>query len=380
MAERRGPGEDSFWTWRDTMYAMAARFTPELLRDVAAQLYVEMLESGYGAVCEFHYLHHQPDGRRYDDAGAMSQALIAAAQDTGIRLTLLPVLYMTGGFDGRALAPRQARFGHTVDAYLRLLEQLRSLHSPTLAIGCALHSLRAVPETAMREVLSALPVDSRIHIHIAEQMAEVEDCIAVRGTRPVRWLLEHAQVDARWTLVHATHLVDDEVRDLAASGATVAICPTTEANLGDGLFPLHDYLDAGGRWGIGSDSHVSVSPVEELRWLEYGQRLRAQRRNIACSPSQPSVASTLLAGVQASVMAATGLRQDDDTVLLDAEAPILAGATDADVADRWVFSGNVPVVREVQVDGRVVVHEGRHVERDAVAARYRKAMRALLQD
>lgn len=380
MAERRGPGEDSFWTWRDTMYAMAARFTPELLRDVAAQLYVEMLESGYGAVCEFHYLHHQPDGRRYDDAGAMSQALIAAAQDTGIRLTLLPVLYMTGGFDGRALAPRQARFSHTVDAYLRLLEQLRSLQSPALAIGCALHSLRAVPETAMREVLSALPVDSRVHIHIAEQMAEVENCIAVRGTRPVRWLLDHAQVDARWTLVHATHLVDDEVRDLAASGATVAICPTTEANLGDGLFPLHDYLDAGGRWGIGSDSHVSVSPVEELRWLEYGQRLRAQRRNIACSPSQPSVASTLLAGVQASVMAATGLQQDDDTVLLDAEAPILAGATDADVADRWLFSGNVPVVREVQVDGRVVVQEGRHVERDVVSARYRKAMRALLQD
>lgn len=238
LAERQSDPADSFWTWRETMYAMAARFTPELLRDVAAQLYVEMLEAGYTSVCEFHYLHHAPDGRPYADPAAMSRALVDAARATGIRLTLLPVLYMTGGFDARALSPRQARFGHEVDAYLRLLEALRPQQDERLRIGCALHSLRAVPPAAMREVLAALPSDSRIHIHIAEQVAEVEECIAVRGARPVQWLLDNAAVDARWTLVHATHLDDGEVRGIARSGATVAICPTTEANLGDGLFPF----------------------------------------------------------------------------------------------------------------------------------------------
>ncbi|HEY4556465.1 MAG TPA: formimidoylglutamate deiminase, partial [Lysobacter sp.] len=279
LAERRGgAGDDSFWTWRETMYRFAARFDPDTLHAVATQLYVEMLEAGYTTVCEFHYLHHAPDGRAYADPAAMSRALVAAARETGIRLTLLPVLYMTGGFDGRALAERQRRFAHSVDDYLALLESLRGETGPTVTVGCALHSLRAVPEDAMHAVLAALPDSTRVHVHIAEQTAEVDECVSVRGARPVRWLLDNAPVDARWTLVHATHLDAGEVRDLAASRATVAICPTTEANLGDGLFPLRDYLDAGGRWGIGSDSHVSVSPVEELRWLEYGQRLVTRRR------------------------------------------------------------------------------------------------------
>ncbi|HEY4560514.1 MAG TPA: formimidoylglutamate deiminase, partial [Lysobacter sp.] len=285
LAERQTDPADSFWTWRETMYRMAARFDPELLRDVAAQLYLEMLEAGYTAVCEFHYLHHAPDGRPYDDAAAMSRALIEAARETGIRLTLLPVLYMTGGFDGRALAERQRRFGHDVEAYLRLLDTLRAHRDDTLRIGCALHSLRAVPEAAMRDVLDALPGDSRIHIHIAEQTAEVDECVELRGTRPVQWLLDHAPVDARWTLVHATHLDAPEIAGIAASRATVAICTTTEANLGDGLFPLRAFMDAGGRFGIGSDSHVSTSPVEELRWLEYGQRLVTRRRNVAVGTS-----------------------------------------------------------------------------------------------
>ncbi|MGO4778130.1 amidohydrolase family protein, partial [Lysobacter sp. 2RAB21] len=206
----------------------------------------------------------------YADPAEMSRALIAAARDTGIRMTLLPVLYMTGGFDERPLSERQRRFGHTVDAYLRLLDGLRAESDELLRVGCCLHSLRAVPPAPMREVLAALPADSRVHVHIAEQVAEVEDCLALRHARPVEWLLANAQVDQRWTLVHATHLNEAEVRSIAASGATVAICTTTEANLGDGFFPLRDYLDAGGYWGVGSDSHISISPVEELRWLEYG--------------------------------------------------------------------------------------------------------------
>ena len=380
LGERQTHPADSFWTWRETMYALASRFDPVSLHAVASQLYAEMLEAGYTTVCEFHYLHHQPDGRPYDDPAAMSRALIEAARETGIRLTLLPVLYMTGGFDGRGLSERQRRFGHEVDAYLRLIDILRKEEDESLRVGCALHSLRAVPEVAMHETIAGLPGDARIHIHIAEQMPEVEECVALRGARPVRWLLDHADadIDARWTLVHATHLDADEVRDLAKSGATAAICTTTEGNLGDGFFPFRDYLDHGGRWGIGSDSHISVSPIEELRWLEYGQRLQRQRRNIAITPESPSVGETLLAGVAASAAQSTGFAQQD-VVVLDADAPILAGATAADVADRWVFSGNRPVVRSVEVAGREVVREGRHVAHEAIEARYRQALGQLLR-
>lgn len=378
LAERQTHPEDSFWTWRETMYRFAARMTPESTYAVAAQLYAEMLEAGYTRVCEFHYVHHQPDGRAYADPAAMSRALIAAARDTGIRLTLLPVLYMTGGFDGRALSQRQRRFGHDVDAFLRLLDELKSEQDDGLRLGCAFHSLRAVPEAAMREVLGALPVDFPLHIHIAEQIGEIQDSLAIRGARPVQWLLDHFDIDRRWTLVHATHLTAEETRGIAASGATVAICPTTEANLGDGLFPLREYLAAGGAWGIGSDSHISVSPVEELRWLEYGQRLISHHRNIAVGRSS-SVGETLLKEAHASAAQATGFAaSDDDYVRLDDQAPAFAGASDDDRIDRWIFSGNRPLVRDVVVGGRQVVAEGRHRERDAIAARYRKTLQGLL--
>ena len=378
LAERQTHPSDSFWTWRETMYRMAARFDPEALHAVASQLYVEMLEAGYTTACEFHYLHHAPDGSAYAAPTAMSDALVAAARDTGIRLVLLPVLYMTGGFDGRPLGERQRRFGHDVDGYLRLFEALRARQDAGLRVGCALHSLRAVPPDAMAAVLAVLPADARIHIHVAEQVGEVQDCLAVRDLRPVEWLLRNAEVDARWTLVHATHLNDWEVAGIARSGATVAICPTTEANLGDGLFPLRAYLDAGGAWGIGSDSHISVSPVEELRWLEYGQRLVTRHRNIAAGADSPSVGETLLAGALASAANATGFDATGDELVLDGAAPILAGAGADDVVDRWIFSGNRSVVREVRVGGRQLVADGAHRDREAVAARYATAMRGLL--
>ena len=381
LAERQTHPSDSFWTWRETMYRMAARFDPDALHAVASQLYVEMLEAGYTRVCEFHYLHHAPDGTPYATLTAMSDALVAAARDTGIRLTLLPVLYMTGGFDGRALGERQKRFGHDVEGYLRLFESLHARRDGTwLEVGCALHSLRAVPADAMRVVLAALPADARVHIHIAEQVGEVQDCLAVRDLRPVEWLLHNADVDARWTLVHATHLNDWEVAGIAKSGATVAICPTTEANLGDGLFRLRDHLDAGGAWGIGSDSHISVSPVEELRWLEYGQRLATRHRNIAADAASPSVGATLLAGAMASAENATGFAAGDDALLLDGGAPILAGARADDVVDRWIFSGNRNLVREVRVAGQRPVVDGAHRDRPAVAARYTRTLRGLLAE
>ncbi|WP_460456470.1 formimidoylglutamate deiminase [Arenimonas alkanexedens] len=381
LAERQSDPQDSFWTWRELMYRFAGGVDPESQYAIASQLYAEMLEAGYTSVCEFHYLHHAPDGRPYADPSAMSRSLIAAAADTGIRLTLLPVLYMSGGFDGRPLGERQRRFGHSLDAYLALLQSLRALESATLKVGVAFHSLRAVPAPALAAVLDAVgDAPMPLHIHIAEQLGEVQDCLALRGARPVEWLLANVPVDARWTLVHATHLEPAEVQGIVRSGATVAICPTTEANLGDGLFPLRDFLQAGGHWGIGSDSHVSVSPVEELRWLEYGQRLTTRRRNIAVSADQPSAGALLYTQALAGGLRACGQGPDAaaDTVVLDGSSPALAGARATDLLDRFVFAGNRPMVRETHVAGQRLVADGRHRDREAIAARYRKTLAALL--
>ena len=384
LAERRGGEGESFWTWRETMYGFAATITPDDLHAIAAQLYVEMLQAGYTHVCEFHYLHHAPDGKPYADPAAMSRALIAAARETGIGLTLLPVLYMRGGFDGRPLSSRQARFGHNVDAFLRLLQILRAEEDARLRIGMAFHSLRAVPSDAMAATLAALPIGMPRHIHISEQTAEVDECISQRGARSVRWLLDHADVDASWTLVHATHLDEGELRGIAASGATVALCPTTEANLGDGFFPLRAYLDAGGVWGIGSDSNSSVSPVEELRWLEYGQRLVTRSRNVAADAQTSSVGETLLRGVSHSAAASSGVAigalapgQRADWIVLGENAPELAARGAAHLTDSWLFSGNRNLVRDVFVGGHRVVCDGRHVDAERIAERYRACVQRL---
>lgn len=383
LAERQSEREDSFWTWRELMYRFAGRLTPDSLHDIATQLYVEMLQAGYTSVCEFHYLHHQADGRPYENPAAMSQALIAAARDAGIRLTLLPVLYMTGGFDGRLLSERQRRFGHDVQSFLSLFDALRAQECATLRVGVALHSLRAVPAASMRELLEAgrLDASTPIHIHVSEQTAEVEECVALRGARPVQWLLDNAAVGPTWTLVHATHLDGAEVLALAGSGATVALCPTTEANLGDGIFPLRAFLDAGGRFGIGSDSNVSVSPVEELRWLEYGQRLVSRQRNIVVSPEIPSTGESLVslavAGGRQSVAQAG---QERDTVVLDAASVSLSGAAAADIHDRFVFAGNRNLVKDVFVGGEQVIAAGMHPRGEDIAARYQRALRSLLAD
>lgn len=384
LAERQTHATDSFWTWRELMYRFAGRITPESQYAIAAQLFVEMLEAGYTSICEFHYLHHQPDGKPYADPAAMSQALIAAARDTGIRLTLLPVLYMVGGFDGRALSERQCRFGHSIESYLALLDSLQREENETLRIGVALHSLRAVPEKALHEIVESLSSLSGrstipIHIHIAEQTAEVDDCLTARGARPVEWLLANAPVNANWTLIHATHLTSSEVQGIAQSQAVVALCPTTEANLGDGLFPLHEFLDAGGRFGIGSDSNVSVSPVEELRWLEYGQRLQQQQRNIAASSSRPSVGENLLQkAIEGGRQSCQQVGCSEDRLVLDVDAPALAGATSETLHDRFVFAGNRSLVKDVFVAGQQYVCDGRHIKGDGIAAHYRRAIEALL--
>ncbi len=387
LAERRGNTDDNFWSWRETMYAFAATIGPDELRAIAAQLYVEMLKAGYTQVCEFHYLHHQPDGTPYAHPEAMSLALIEAAREAGIALTLLPVLYISGGFDGRALTPRQRRFGHAVEGYLRLLETLRVHESADLRIGIALHSLRAVPEQAMREVLASdIAKICPIHIHIAEQIGEVQDCLATRGARPVEWLFDHADVDPRWCLVHATHLTDAETGQIARSGAVAGLCPTTEANLGDGLFPLAAYQDAGGTFGIGSDSHISISPVEELRWLEYGQRLSTRHRNVAARRQGDSVGETLWraalrGGAQASGLPVGSLQIGNraDLIVLDEHLPLLAARDARSMLDSLIFAGNTPLVRDVMSGGHWQVRDFHHCDEERIAARYRRVVEQLAQ-
>jgi formimidoylglutamate deiminase len=390
LAERAGgKGGDSFWTWRSVMYAFLDRLGPEETEAVAAQLYVEMLKAGYTAVAEFHYLHHDPAGRPYADPAEMSLRILAAAGRAGIRLTHLPVLYAHAGFGGRPPDEGQRRFVNGVEGLMRIRERAAAAArgDPRLRLGLALHSLRAVTPEEMAEALAALDAadpGSPVHIHIAEQVKEVEDCLAWSGSRPVDWLLDHAPVSHRWCLVHATHMSADETRRLARSGAVAGLCPTTEANLGDGLFPAAAFLAERGGFGIGSDSHVSVSPVEELRWLEYGQRLFHRARTLLAEASTPSVAERLwrdaglggarALGVTAGRLAA-GCRAD--FVVLDAEAPTLAGRMAEGLMDALVFSGNVPAVRDVAVGGAWVVRDGRHPREEAVARHYRDALRRL---
>ena len=390
LGERAGPSEDSFWTWRQVMYDFVARLTPEQLEAIAAQLYVELLKAGYPAVGEFHYLHHDPDGHPYAERAEMSRRIVAAAQGSGIGLTHLPVLYGYGGFGGATAGPGQRRFLNSPDELLSIVESVAGEHAGDgqVRLGLALHSLRAVtPETLAEGVAGLIAFDSEapIHIHVAEQTKEVEDCLAWSGRRPVEWLLDTVLLDERWCLVHATHMTEDETLRLARSGAVAGLCPTTEANLGDGLFPAPDYLAAGGAIGIGSDSHISVSPIEELRWLEYGQRLVQRRRNLlAESAERPSVGARLydlaLAGGARAMGRPIGRLAEGyraDIVVLDPEAPTLFGRDGELLVDALVFSGNANPVRDVMVGGRWVVEAGRHVEEAEIFARYRAVVSEL---
>lgn len=386
-AERAGSGPESFWTWRERMYRLAQRLSPRDLETIATLLYVEMLEAGYTSVAEFHYLHHAPGGVRHADAAAASRAMLSAAATTGIRITLLPVLYMYSGFGAQPPEPEQAAFVHTVAEYLALLDSLLAEASGTVRIGIAFHSLRAVAPAAMAQVLdwrARHAPGCPVHIHVAEQLQEVHECEAWSGRRPVEWLLHQGFIDRHWCLVHATHTTEEELRGVAQAGAVVGLCPTTEANLGDGLFPLAEFLAAGGRFGIGSDSQVSVSPIEELRWLEYGQRLLHGRRSIAASETDPHCGSRLFraaidGGSRAlgQCGAAVAAGQAADLVMLDGSHPLLAGAQDEELLDRFVFAGNRPLVAQVTVAGREVVREGRHVLADEAAAAFRDLMNRL---
>lgn len=384
MTEIATDDQDNFWRWRDLMYRFALAIDPDQLQAIAAQLYSECLRHGYTSVCEFHYLHRAPTGDFYDNMAETAHQILAAAQHTGIGITMLPVLYSYSDFNAQKLRQEQRRFATNPEQILRLVELLETRRNGQTEIGVAPHSLRAASPKQIAELEKAMPLDRPIHIHIAEQQKEVDGCLAFSEKRPVELLFETQEVNSRWCLVHATHLSNSEITQLAQSHAVAGICPSTEGNLGDGFFPLPDYLKQQGHFGIGSDSHVSQSPMEELRWLEYGQRLRAGRRAISSSNSQRHIGdflwqASLQGGAQASGRSvgkfAVGMRAD--ALVLDATHPNLSGISSADLLNNVVFSGNDNLVRDVLVGGQWRVKNGRHVHQNAIEERFKKTMRQL---
>ena len=385
LTERRGPRSDSFWTWREVMYDFVDRLTPEDLLAIAAMAYVEMLETGFVRVGEFHYLHHASGGEAYAEPARMSAAIVEAASETGIGLTLLPVFYQYAGFGGAAPSTRQRRFIHDLDGFAALLDAVRGAAAalPDAVVGVAPHSLRAVgPATLapLADMAGAAP----LHIHIAEQVQEVDDCLAWSGRRPVEWLLDTVDLDERWCLVHATHMTEHETQALARSGAVAGICPVTEANLGDGLFPVEVFLAADGRFGIGSDSNVLIDATEELRVLEYGQRLVRRERNLLAggagrSTGEAAYRLALTGGGQAlGVLTGLSPGAPFDAVSLDTGHPSLAARASDRLLDGFVFAAGRNAVDCVWRHGHKQVSGGRHHARDWVSARYKATLARLL--
>lgn len=385
LAERRGPAADDFWTWREVMYRFLDRLMPEDVHAIAALAYVEMLERGFTRVGEFHYLHHDASGKPYADLAAMARAIVTAAKDSGIGLTLLPVFYAHGNFGAVTPVSGQRRFLSDIDSFARLFESCRAAISdlPDANIGVAPHSLRAVSPDELPEVAALAPAGP-VHIHAAEQVKEVNDCIAWSGARPVDWLLDHAGVNASWTLIHATHMTKQEASRLAETRAVAGICPITEANLGDGVFPAEDYLARNGRFALGTDSNVQIDAAAELRALEYAQRLTRLARNLWTSNPDTSTGAALfegaLAGGAQSLGIASGMREgaSADILTLDPDDPTLCGRSGNTILDSWIFAG--AKIACVWRRGERVVSAGRHHARTLVEDRYRRVLQRLLSD
>jgi formimidoylglutamate deiminase len=386
LAERRGPKADSFWTWREVMYRFLAALTPDDLQAIAAFAYMEMLESGFTCVGEFHYLHHDIDGQPFADLGEMAARTTAAARQAGIGLTLLPAFYAYGGFGAAEPGRGQKRFLNDPQRYSRLLERCRAIMNefPHGKIGVAPHSLRAVTPSELRDVVALQP-EGPIHIHAAEQRREVDECIEHFGAPPVQWLLENFKVDSHWCLVHCTHMREDETRRLAASGATAGLCPITEANLGDGIFNAASYLGAGGIFGVGTDSNIQIDAATELRQLEYSQRLVHQSRNVLAPSAGESTGRELyLAALDGGAQAlaqpmgaiAPGLRAD--LVFLDSSHPDLVGGSEHWL-DAFLFVGGRRLIQSVMAGGEIVVAGGRHSRHDSISSAYRETIARLLQ-
>lgn len=385
LAERAGDGDDSFWTWREAMYHFVDRLDPDGMRAIAALAYAEMLESGFTRVGEFHYLHHGVDGQPYNEVAIMAQAIAAAADETGIGLTLLPVFYAHSGFGGGAPTHGQRRFINDIARFQSLLESARDAVAglDDALVGVAPHSLRAATADELA-VVAAMAKGAPVHIHIAEQMPEVEACVAWSGARPVEWLYDRTEVGPDWCLVHATHITEAERRAIVRSGAVVGLCPITEANLGDGLFPARAFVEEGGHFGVGSDSNVEIDAAAELRLLEYGQRLDQRGRNLLADGAGRSTGANLFRGALAGGGQALGrsscglaVGEPADLVSLKGADPYFVGRSSDTILDSWIFGGGARLVDCVWRSGTKQVADGRHIRRAAIDARYRDAMRKL---
>jgi formimidoylglutamate deiminase len=381
LTEVPGPGSDNFWSWRDLMYRFALSFSPDQIEAVAGQLYVEMLEAGFTRVGEFHYLHHDKDGRQYTDIAEHSTRIAAASQATGIGLTLLPVFYAHSQFGGQAPGDGQRRFINDVSSFARLLEGAQKAVQTLnhAMVGIAPHSLRAATVEEIRE-LQQLDFDGPIHVHIAEQMKEVEDCLAFSGKRPVEYLLENSDADGRWCFIHATHMTEAETIAMAKRGVVAGLCPITEANLGDGFFQAPLFLEQGGAISVGSDSNVQISAAAELRQLEYSQRPLRLARNVIATKGR-STGRTLFdeaaAGGGRALMHETGIAAGLPADFVSLKPTFDAGYREDQILDSWIF-GEGMQVDGVWVHGEQVVSEGRHRNRDRIGSRFTGVMRDLL--
>jgi formimidoylglutamate deiminase len=387
LAERRDGEGDDFWSWRERMYRVAAAIDPAMLRAIAAQLYAELLRGGYTQVCEFHYVQHQADGRPHAERFAMTQALIDAAAEVGIGLTVLPVLYERAGFALPALRPEQARFRFDADDVWAAAQAVQRQASPRLNAGVAIHSLRAArPESIHRLRALTEGFGGPVHIHVAEQIGEVRDCLAATGLRPVEWLAQQGLLDPRWQLVHATHVNRAEIMAVAHCGSTAVICPSTEANLGDGLTDLPAWLRAGVPLAVGSDSQVTRAWREELRWMDYGQRLGLRTRNVAAAPEvgQPATAERLWqlaldGGAAAAGQSSWGIHPGAraDLLVVDLADASLAGIPPSRWLDALVFSSPGRPWRDVMVAGQWAVREHQQRGSSERVARFESVMHRL---
>lgn len=387
LAEISGDQADSFWSWRTVMYSFLGEINPDQLQAIASQLYVEMLKSGFTSVGEFHYLHNDTSGQAFSNRAEMCNRIVGAAIETGIGITLLPVLYQYSGFGAIAPTLQQNRFTQSLDQFVSLIEELQkqAIDVPGMNVGVAPHSLRAVDPKSLADLIGSIPEDMPLHIHIAEQMQEVVDCQNWSGQRPVEWLNDNVDLSNRWCLIHATHLVPEEVASVAQSGAVVGLCPITEANLGDGLFPAVDFMGRGGKIALGSDSNILVSLAEECRLLEYGQRLNLQSRNLlgntGASTGEQIFSQAVSGGHQAlGRPGKPGLEIGGrgSFVILDPAHPAIIGKPKRAVIDSWLFAGDNSVVKDVAIDGKLVVIDGHHLAEEAIKNRFGTVMTELV--
>lgn len=384
LAETHDPasGRDDFWGWRDTMYRLALSLDPDQVEAIAAMLYSELVRHGYTHVCEFHYLHHDKDGRPHANLAEMGERLIAAAETAGINITLLPVFYQKGGF-GKDPLPEQRRFiSRSIDEYEQLLEasERAVIAYEGARLGVCVHSLRAVePKDAV--AAASLRPDLPFHIHISEQVKEVDECVELLGARPVAWMLDNVEVSDRFNLVHATHVVEGEVRGMAECKVNAVLCPSTEGNLGDGIFPLRRFNELGGSWSIGTDSHVGLGPFEELRLLDYGQRLTTLRRDIFTGESESS-AENAIRSVFFPGGKATGEMTSEyfeigkplNACVIRDDHPLIESTPLESLADRIVYASDPSWVKGTIVNGEWVIQDGEHAAGDKIAAGFVSAL------